>query len=133
MAEEQVRLSDKDLAYFKDLLLKKRDKVVKNLEYLKEVVLDSTTKESSGDHSSYSYHMADQGTDAMEREKAFLFASRDEKYLKQIEEALERIQNKTYGICRVTGKLINKERLEAVPTTTISVEAKKDQEKGGPR
>jgi RNA polymerase-binding protein DksA len=133
MAEKQVRMSDKDLAYFKDLLLKKREKVAKNLTYLKDVVLDSTTKESSGDHSSYSYHMADQGTDAMEREKAFLFASRDEKYLKQIEEALERIENKTYGICRVTGKLINKERLEAVPTTTISVEAKKDQEKGGPK
>jgi RNA polymerase-binding protein DksA len=74
--------------------------------------------------------MADQGTDAMEREKAFLFASRDEKYIKQIDEALDRIKNGTYGICRVTGKLIGKERLEAVPTTTISVEAKKAEAKG---
>ncbi len=131
MAEEQVRMSKEDLEYFKELLLKKREKVVKNLEYLKSVVLDSTTKEASGEHSSYSFHMADQGTDAMEREKAFLFASRDEKYLKQIDEALERIKNGTYGICRVTGKLINRERLEAVPTTTISVEAKKAMEQGG--
>ena len=124
-----AKMSKKDLAYFKELLLKKRAQVVKNLEYLKSTVLDSTTKEASGDHSSYSYHMADQGTDAMEREKAFMFAARDEKYLKQIDEALERIENETYGICRETGKLIQKERLEAVPTTTISVEAKKAEKK----
>lgn len=131
MAEEITeKMSQEDLDYFKEILLKKREEVQKNLDYLKAVVLDSTTKEATGDHSSYSYHMADQGTDAMEREKAFLFAARDEKYLKQIDEALERIKNGTYGICRVTGKLIGKERLEAVPTTTISVEAKKAEAKG---
>ncbi|MCB0283129.1 MAG: TraR/DksA family transcriptional regulator [Calditrichae bacterium] len=123
------KMSKEDLQYFKDLLLKKRAKVVQNLDYLKSTVLDATTKDASGDHSSYSYHMADQGTDAMEREKAFMFAARDEKYLKQIDEALERIDNETYGICRITGKLIQKERLEAVPTTTISVEAKKAEKK----
>ena len=123
------KMSKEDLKYFKELLLKKRAKVVKNLEYLRSTVLDATTKDASGDHSSYSYHMADQGTDAMEREKAFMFAARDEKYLKQIDEALERIENETYGICRITGKLIQKERLEAVPTTTISVEAKKAEKK----
>ncbi len=118
------KMNQEDLKFFKDLLLEKRAKVVKNLEYLKSTVLDETTREASGDHSSYSFHMADQGTDAMEREKAFLFAARDEKYIKQIDEALERIENGTYGICRMTGKLISKERLKAVPTTTISVEAK---------
>ncbi|MBN2426368.1 MAG: TraR/DksA C4-type zinc finger protein [Calditrichaceae bacterium] len=121
-------MSKEDLEYFKNLLLEKRKEVVKNLEYLKSVIMESTTKEATGDHSSYSFHMADQGTDAMEREKAFMFAARDEKYLKQIDEALERVENGTYGICRITGKLIGKERLEAVPTTTISVEAKKAQE-----
>ncbi len=131
MAEEITeKMAQEDLDYFKEILLKKREEVQKNLDYLKAVVLDSTTKEATGDHSSYSYHMADQGTDAMEREKAFLFAARDEKYIKQIDEALERIKNGTYGICRVTGKLIGKERLEAVPTTTISVEAKKAEAKG---
>lgn len=131
MAEEPIKkMPKKDQEYFKKILLKKREEVQKNLEYLKTVVLDSTTKEATGDHSSYSFHMADQGTDAMEREKAFLFASRDEKYIKQIDEALERIESGTYGICRVTGKLIGKERLEAVPTTTISVEAKKAEAKG---
>ena len=113
-----------DLKYFKELLVKKRAEVIKNIEYLRNVALDNTNQEASGDHSAYSFHMADQGTDAMEREKAFLFASRDEKYLRQIDEALERIENGTYGICRVTGKEIGRERLEAVPTTTISYEAK---------
>ena len=117
-------MKKEDLEYFKKLLEKKRAEVQKNIEYLRNVALDSTNQEASGDHSAYSFHMADQGTDAMEREKAFLFASRDEKYIRQIDEALERIENGTYGICRVTGKEIGKERLEAVPTTTISYEAK---------
>lgn len=120
-----AKMSKKDLEFFKELLLKKKKKAQKNLQYLKSTVLDSTTKEASGDHSSYSYHMADQGTDAMEREKSFMFAARDKKFIKQIDEALERIKNETYGICRVTGKLIQIERLKAVPTTNISVDAKK--------
>jgi RNA polymerase-binding protein DksA len=123
------KMSKEDLEYFKNILLKKRAEITKNIEYLRNVVLESTTKEASGDHSSYSYHMADQGTDAMEREKAFLFASRDEKYLKQIDDALQRVENGTYGVCRVTGKLISRERLEAVPTTTISFEAKQAEAK----
>jgi len=123
-------MNKKDLEYFRNLLLKKREEIVKNMEYLKGV-LNSTNQEASGDHSAYSFHMADQGTDAMEREKAFLFVSRDEKYLKQIEAALERVENGTYGVCRVTGKDIAKERLEAVPTTTISYEAKVNAERQG--
>ena len=124
-------MNKKDLAYFEKLLLKKREELVKNIEYLRSVTTNSTNQEASGDHSAYSFHMADQGTDAMEREKAFLFASRDEKYLKQINAALERIKNGTYGICRVTGKDISHERLEAVPTTTISYEAKMQEIKLG--
>lgn len=98
--------------------------MIKNLEYLRSTILDSTTREATGDHSAYSYHMADQGTDNMEREKAFLFAARDEKYLKQLEMALERIENGTYGICRVCQKEIDHKRLEAVPTTTICFDCK---------
>jgi RNA polymerase-binding protein DksA len=123
-------MKKKDLENFKDILIKKRDELLKNMEYLKGI-LNSTNQEASGDHSAYSFHMADQGTDAMEREKAFLFISRDEKYLKQIDAALERVANGTYGICRVTGKEIGHERLEAVPTTTISFEAKVNAEKKG--
>ena len=124
-------MDKKDLAYFKDLLLKKREELIKNIDYLRSITSNSTNQEASGDHSAYSFHMADQGTDAMEREKAFLFASRDEKYLKQIDAALERVKTGTYGICRVTGKDIGRERLEAVPTTTISIEAKVQESKAG--
>ncbi len=117
-------MNDKQLEKFKEVVMEKRAKVKKNLDYLKTIVRDSTTKEASGEHSSYSYHMADQGTDAMEREKAFMFFARDEKYMKQLDEALERIENGTYGICRVCGKEIGHERLEAVPTTTICYDCK---------
>ncbi len=117
-------MDQKQLEHIKEIILKKREEVQKNLEYLRSTILDSTTKEATGDHSSYSYHMADLGTDNMEREKAFMFAARDEKYLKQLNDALERMKNGTYGICRVCGKEISIKRLEAVPTTTICFECK---------
>ncbi len=117
-------MKKKDLDHFREILRKKREDITKNMEYLRSVVLDQNSQEASGDHSAYSFHMADQGTDAMEREKAFLFASRDEKYLKQIEAAYERIDNGTFGVCRVCGNDIGFERLEAVPTTTICYECK---------
>ena len=81
-------MNKKELEHYKKIILEKRKEVIKNLEYLRSTVLDSTTREATGDHSAYSYHMADQGTDNMEREKAFLFAARDEKYLKQLDMAL---------------------------------------------
>lgn len=117
-------MKKKDLEHFKTVLVEKQKKVRKNLEYLKTIVREETTKEASGEHSSYSFHMADQGTDAQEREKAFMFFARDEKYLKQLEEAFERIANTTYGTCRSCGKDIGHERLEAVPTTTICYDCK---------
>jgi RNA polymerase-binding protein DksA len=117
-------MTKKQLEKFKEVLLEKQKKVSKNLEYLKTIVRESSTKEASGEHSSYSYHMADQGTDAMEREKAFMFFARDEKYLKQLDDAFERIENGTYGVCRVCEKEIGHERLEAVPTTTICYDCK---------
>jgi RNA polymerase-binding protein DksA len=122
-------MTKKDLENFKLILEKKREEILKNIEYLHNVTLDSTNQEASGDHSAYSFHMADQGTDAMEREKAFLFASRDEKYLKQIESAFERIKNGSFGICRVCQQEIGKERLKAVPTTTICFNCKSKEAK----
>ncbi len=117
-------MNKKDLEHFQQLIMKKKEEVKKNLDYLRSTVLDSTTREATGDHSAYSYHMADLGTDNMEREKAFLFAARDEKYLKQLEQALERIRRGTYGICRVCNNEIARARLEAVPTTTICFDCK---------
>ncbi|RMF62021.1 MAG: TraR/DksA family transcriptional regulator [Calditrichaeota bacterium] len=114
----------KKLQHFKDMLLEKRQEVLERIEQLREVALESNYKDSYGDHSGYAYHMADQGTDAMEREKAFLFLSREKKYLQQIEDALQRIELNEYGICRVCGEEIDEKRLEIVPTTRICVPCK---------
>jgi len=117
-------MKKKDLEKYEQLLLEKRNQLLQEFDHLKKSAMDNTMKENAGDLSSYSYHMADQGTDAMEREKAFLFASRDEKYLKQIEAAYQRIEDGSFGVCRSCQKEISKERLEAVPTTTICFDCK---------
>jgi len=117
------------LEKFKKILLEKQAEVLERVEHLREVALETNYKETSGDHSGYSYHMADQGTDAMEREKAFLFLSREEKYLQQIERALQLIELGEYGICRVCGKEIDERRLELVPTTRICVPCKEAEAK----
>lgn len=114
---------------FRKILLEKRKEVLERIERLREVAVETNYKETSGDHSGYSYHMADQGTDAMEREKAFLFLSREEKYLHQIERALQLIDLGEYGICRVCGKEIDERRLELVPTTRICVPCKEAEAK----
>ncbi len=117
-------MTKKDLVQFEKILQGKYEECKKNVDYYKKIVRETTTKEASGDHSAYSFHMADQGTDAQEREKAFMFYAREEKYLKQLDDAFERIKLGTFGICRVCGKDIGRERLEAVPTTTICYDCK---------
>ena len=97
------------------------------MEYLRNVVMNSTNQEASGDHSAYSFHMADQGTDSQEREKAFLFASRESQYLERLDKALKRIEEGTYGICGKCGGDIRKERLEAVPIATMCYDCKSKQ------
>ncbi|RMH97354.1 MAG: TraR/DksA family transcriptional regulator [Calditrichaeota bacterium] len=117
-------MDEKTQNYFKELLIKKRKEVLERIEQLRETALEMTYKDTSGDHSGYSHHMADLGTDAMEREKVFLFLSREEKYLQQINQALQRIELGEYGVCRVCGKEIDVQRLEIVPTTRICVPCK---------
>ena len=111
------------LENFKKMLLEKRKEVHERIEHLREIALESPAE--SGNNSGYSFHMADQGTDAMEREKAFLFLSREEKFLQQIDRSLSAIDLGEYGICRVCNKEIDEERLKAVPTTRICVPCKK--------
>ncbi len=117
-------MDPKRLEHFRKILLDKRTEVLERIEKLREVALESNYKDSYGDHSGYAFHMADQGTDAMEREKAFLFLSREEKFLQQINQALQRIDLKEYGICRVCEQEIDEKRLEIVPTTRICVPCK---------
>jgi RNA polymerase-binding protein DksA len=113
-----------ELARFKELLLEKRAVLLEDLEELRDGDKSSTLKDASGENSAYSFHMADVGTDNMEREIAFFFATREGKYLKQIEQALERIENGTYGSCSDCGNQIPIPRMEAVPTATRCVPCK---------
>lgn len=117
------RYSDRELKHFKELILEKKRETMEELETLKESMMDVTTGEYVSESSTYSMHM-EQGTDAMEREKTFLFASRGSKFLNQLDDALQRIENGTYGICRVCQLLIPKERLEVVPTAQTCAEYK---------
>ncbi len=131
--------SKKDLEHFKQIILDKRDEIIEQLQNLKEQMLDPTTGEYINENSPYSLHMAEQGTDAMEREKTFLYAQRENKFLGYLEDALKRIEAGTYGICIEcieepqhlceTCPLIPKARLEAVPHSQLCVPIKQRQEK----
>ncbi|RKY80295.1 TraR/DksA family transcriptional regulator [candidate division KSB1 bacterium] len=121
-------MNKKDLEFFKKLLLKKREEMIEHMEFIKANEMNSTTKEASGDHSAYSFHMADQGTDTSEREKNFFYAQRDGRYLYHLDKALERITEGTYGYCESCKKPISRERLEAVPHARLCIECKSKEE-----
>ena len=114
----------KDLEYFEKVLLEKRAAMLDDLGHIENNSMSATQQDSSGDLSAYSFHMADLGTDAMEREKAFMFASRGGKYVDHVNAALERIKDGTFGICRECGGEIGRARLEAVPHATMCIQCK---------
>ena len=114
--------------YFRELIFERRKDFLRELNYLRETSMETTTDQYSGDNSTYSYHMADQGTDAQEKEKAFLFASREGKMLRLLDQALQRIDAGTYGLCQDTGEAIEFKRLEAIPHARLSIAAKKRRE-----
>jgi RNA polymerase-binding protein DksA len=121
--EERVTpYSDKELEYFREIIIKKMEEAEEELNALQRTLRESM--ENASDESAYSYHMADAGTDAQEREKTYMLFNRTRKFVKYLDDALKRIDNKTYGVCKVTGKKISKGRLEAVPHTQLSIEAK---------
>jgi DnaK suppressor protein len=131
--------SKKDLDHFKQIIMEKRDEIIEQLQNLKDQMLDPTTGEYINENSPYSLHMAEQGTDAMEREKTFLYAQRENKFLGYLEDALKRIEAGTYGICIEcieephhlceTCPLVPKARLEAVPHSQLCLPMKQKQEK----
>jgi len=125
------RYSKEDAPFFRDILLERRDNLLRQLGILSEATRN-TVQEYSGDNSTYTLHMADQGTDAQEREKAFLLASREGKYLKYLDRALEMIKEGTYGTCLDCGEPIQKKRLELVPTAKLCIACKlKEEQKRG--
>jgi DnaK suppressor protein len=117
-------LSQKELNYFRDLIVQQKTEILENARRLRESLVDQNTGDYIGENSTFSMHMAEHGTDEMEREKAFMFIQRDEKHLFYLENALERIEKKTYGLCVTCGKPIDKGRLEAVPITQHCIKCK---------
>lgn len=120
-------LTDEELDHFKKILLKRREEVMRDLDILRSSLSDENVEDSI--NSNYSMHMADHGTETMDREQRFMFIARDEKYIGYIDQALDRIRNRTYGICIKSGKPIPKKRLEAVPHTAVRIEFKQGSKK----
>ena len=121
---EKTRYSDEELAEFKELILERLAQARKDLALLQENVANNES-----DDMAPTFKILEEGAAVLSKEENSALAVRQAKYIKNLENALIRIENKTYGICRVTGKLIPKERLRAVPHATLSVEAKMNQNK----
>jgi len=120
----RTRMSEEDLCFFRQLLTTKRAEAEADIDRMRDSLQNSRDQQSD---SAYSFHMADAGTDAMEREKLQLMIARTKKHVGYIDRALDRIEQGTYGICNVTGNLIQRERLVSVPHTQISIDAKLQQ------
>ena len=127
MATEKTRYSDEELQEFKQLILQKLEDAKAELSNL-QGILNSANTHGTDDTAS-TFKILEDGSETLAKEEAGQLAARQNKFIEQLENALIRIENKTYGICRVTGKLIPKERLRAVPHTTQSMEAKLQQYK----
>ena len=116
--------SKQELERFKAIIMEMKKGILEELSTLRESMMDSTTGEYASENSTYSTHM-EQGTDAMEREKTFLFASREGKFLNHLEDAVLRTAKGDYGRCTECGKHIEKERLEAVPHAQQCLQCKR--------
>jgi len=121
-------MDKRDLEKFEKLLLEKRKQLTTEMGILRKRASD-TMKDSSGDLSSHSYHMADLGTDAQEREKTFLFASKSGRLLYHVDEALRRISDNKYGLCEACNGEIGYERLEVVPHARMCIKCKEKEER----
>ena len=120
--ETKVRYSDKELEEFRVVIEQKIDKAKKDLDLLKSAYMNDGN--NGTDDTSPTFKAFEEGSETMSKEANTALAIRQEKFIRDLKNALVRIENKTYGICRVTGKLINKERLKLVPHATLSIEAK---------
>ncbi len=120
--EERTRYSDADLQEFKAIIQQKIEKAEKDLVLLRESFIND--QNNGTDDTSPTFKAFEEGAETLSKEQNAILAGRQEKFIRDLKHALIRIENKTYGICRVKGKLIDKERLKAVPHATLSIEAK---------
>ena len=126
MVDEATRYSDADLAEFKEIILNKIQKAQADLDLIKSAYMNDLN--NGTDDTSPTFKAFEEGSETMSKEANSQLAIRQEKFIRDLKNALQRIENKTYGICRVTGKLIQKERLKLVPHATLSIEAKNMQQ-----
>ncbi|MFN4075602.1 MAG: TraR/DksA family transcriptional regulator [Cloacibacterium sp.] len=122
MAEERVRYSDAELQEFKKIIQDKIAKAEKDLALINESFINN--QNNGTDDTSPTFKAFEESAETLSKEQNSILAARQEKFIRDLKNALIRIENKTYGVCRVTGKLIPKERLMAVPHATLSIEAK---------
>ncbi|WP_394758362.1 TraR/DksA family transcriptional regulator [Flavobacterium sp.] len=122
MVDEQIRFSDAELAEFKELILGKLDKAKIDLDLIRSAYMNDLN--NGTDDTSPTFKAFEEGSETMSKEANSQLAIRQEKFIRDLRNALVRIENKTYGVCKVTGKLINKDRLKIVPHATMSIEAK---------
>lgn len=122
---DKTRYSDEELVEFKEIIDRKIAEAKNDLEGLKNSL--SHKDDNGTDDTAHTFNMMEDGAGTLSREEVAQLAQRQEKFIRSLENALIRIENKTYGVCRETGKLIKKERLRAVPHATLSIEAKQAQ------
>lgn len=125
MSDIKVKYTEKDLQEFKEIIHKKIARAEEDLELLRSAYKNDAN--NGTDDTSPSFKSFDEGSDVMNKEANVQLAIRQEKFIRDLKNALLRIENGTYGVCRVTGKLIQKERLKLVPHATLSIEAKRRQ------
>ena len=122
---EKKKYTDEELAEFKEIIMKKLEKARLDYEILKNTITHSESNDT--EDTSPTFKVLEEGAATLSKEEAGRLAQRQQKFIQHLQAALVRIENKTYGICRETGKLISKERLRAVPHATLSIEAKQNQ------
>jgi RNA polymerase-binding transcription factor DksA len=123
--QEKTRYSDEELQEFKAIIMKKLEEARAGLKILTEAY--TTQNANDTNDTSPSFKILEEGSQVLSKEENSQLAARQQKFIRDLENALIRIENKSYGICRVTGKLISKERLRSVPHATMSIEAKLNQ------
>ena len=125
MTENKVKYSEMELKEFKEIILKKIETAKEDLALIRSSYMNDSN--NGTDDTSPTFKAFEEGSETMSKESNVQLAIRQEKFIRDLQNALLRIENKTYGICRVTGKLIQKERLKLVPHATLSIEAKRMQ------
>ncbi|MBU3959004.1 MAG: TraR/DksA family transcriptional regulator [Candidatus Omnitrophica bacterium] len=123
------KLNKKDLEYFKKLILKRKDEILEEIRHISEDTLKKSQKDAAGDISGYSYHMADVATDTYDREFSLGLASNGQKSLYELDDALKKIEEGTFGICEECKLIISKTRLKAVPYARFCLKCQEKKEK----